>query len=942
MTTKSGTNGLHGSVFDFYQSQRLNANSWGNNRLGRPKSIFHRNDYGANVGGPILLPKIYNGKNKTYFFFSYEGYRFPSTASTSQLTIPSAAMRGGNFSEWVNKSGAMIPIYDPTTTRPDGKGGFVRDAFAGNIIPTAQLSPLSVAIAKFYPNTNAPGLVNNYNSVGNMPQKRIENAFLLKLDHSFGTKNRLAFTWTQNGVHYNNAYDTDPTNPMNWGGGTLPYPLAGRQYFKGNEFYGKVFRLNDTHLFSPTVLNTLTLGAHRLHETEHDITEFPAGQNWGDKLGGGVKNNPYYNYHFPAVSFANDNYYSWESTKGWDEYHTVFGLDETLSWVRGSHSFKFGYGYQFMMLNTNSRNNAAGTTTFSRLGTSVPTVSDGTSGNSFASFMLGEAQSGNFSVPFVGMLRFPYHAFFAQDDWKITPRLTMNIGLRYEINQGAYDKHDNMSYFDPNVPNPAADGILGALQFLGTGTGRVGRRNLWNNAKGWGPRFGLAYQINHKTVFRGGFGIFYASEKAPGLQPSATGFTSSPSWSSADQGITHAYQWDQGFPAWQAPPFINPGFGVGQGVSWYGADEVAKLPNTNSWNLAISRVLGNNFVLDLTYTGSKGTHLASERVNYKQVPQQYAILGPLLNKQIDDPAVVALGFTPPFPSFKQVRGTQATLGQALRLWPQYSGVSTGGMQNHSGNSTYNALIVKVTKRFSQGLSLVADYTWSKLLTDADSSDPWIAGVVGSGYGAGAAQNQANRRVEKSYGVLDLPHMFKTTAAYEMPFGRQRKYLNSGVLSHILGQWGLSAFIYGQSGFPMGVVDSGYSNLLGGGTALPNVLTYDWRAPVSGSKFDPYKDAWFTPTAFQRRTNPAVDPFGSSPRLLGAVRSPGRFRENISVTRSFPIKEKMKMDFRWEIYDMFNLKTWNNPQSGDLNNSVFGIVNGASGSRSMQMGLKFLF
>ena len=242
----------------------------------------------------------------------------------------------------------------------------------------------------------------------------------------------------------------------------------------------------------------------------------------------------------------------------------------------------------------------------------------------------------------------------------------------------------------------------------------VPERAAWDGAisgttpLGWGPRFGLAYQINQKTVFRGGFGIFYASEKAPGLQPSATGFTASPSWSSADQGITPAYQWDQGFPAWEAPPFINPGFNVGQGVWWYGADEIAKLPSTNSWNFAISRVLGSNFVLDLTYTGSKGTHLASDRVNYKQVPPQYAYLGSLLNKQIDDPAVVALGFKPPFPSFKQVRGTQATLGQALRLWPQYSGVGTGGMQNHSGNSTYNALIVKVTKRFSEGLSLVAE------------------------------------------------------------------------------------------------------------------------------------------------------------------------------------------------------------------------------------------
>jgi hypothetical protein len=942
VTTKSGTNELHGSLFDYYQSQKLNANSWGNNRLGRPRSIFHRNDFGANVGGPILIPKVYNGKNKSYFFFSYEGYRFPNTASPGELTIPSANMRRGDFSEWVNASGATIPIYDPTTTRTGPSGAQIRDIFPGNRIPQTRLSPLSVAIAKYYPDTNARGLVRNYIPAGNMPSKRIENAHVTKIDHNFGTRNRAAFTWSKNGVRYNYGYDSEPTNPMNWGGNFLPYPLSGRNYYKGDQYWGNVFRLNDTHLISPTVVNTLTVGAHRLTHPEHDITAVPFGQNWGDKLGSPVKNNPYYNFSFPQVGFNTDNYYGWESTKLWDEYHTVYGLDENISWVKGNHSLKFGYSFQFMMLNTNNRNQAAGQFQFHRYGTSVPADNSGNSGNSFASFMLGYLQSASFTVPRTGMLRFPYHAFFAQDDWKITSRLTMNVGLRYEINRGAYEKYDRMSYFDPTLPNPAADNALGALRFLGSGEGRVGRRNLWNDAKGWGPRIGLAFQLDQKTVFRGGFGIFYASEKAPGLTPSDTGFTAAPGWSSADAGITPAFWWDQGFPAWQKPPFINAGFNAGQGVSWFGADEIAKLPNTASWNLAVSRSLPGNYVLDMTYTGSKGTHLASDRVNYMQVPPQYARLGSLLNRQIDDPAVVAAGFKPPFPSFRTVLGTRATLAQSLRMFPQYSGVGTGGMQNHSGNSTYHALIAKVTKRYSGGLSLVADYVWAKLLTDADSSEPWIAGVVGSGVGAGSAQNHWNRGVEKAYGVLDMPHMFKFTGAYELPFGKGRKHVASGPLAYVLGPWGVSAYIYGQSGYPLGVVDSGYSNFLSAGTARPNVTSYDWRAPVGGDRFDPYREPFLSRNSFQRRTDPTIDPFGSAPRLIGQTRSPGRFRENISITRSFPIKERVKMDFRWEIYDIFNLKTWSNSASADLANSQFGIVTGASGNRTMQMGLKFLF
>jgi hypothetical protein len=264
------------------------------------------------------------------------------------------------------------------------------------------------------------------------------------------------------------------------------------------------------------------------------------------------------------------------------------------------------------------------------------------------------------------------------------------------------------------------------------------------------------------------------------------------------------------------------------------------------------------------------------------------------------------------------------------------------MNNHSGNSTYNAMIAKVTKRFSGGLSLVADYTWSKLLTDADSSEPWIAGVVGSGVGAGAAQNQANRRVEKSYGVLDLTHMFKLTGSYDLPFGPKRKYLTNGALGHIVGNWNVAGFLYGQSGYPLGVVDNGYSNFLSAGTPRPNVTSADWRAPVTGDRFDPDKGPYLSRTPFQRRTDPSVDPFGNAPRLNGATRSPGRFRENISVGRSFPIRERVNLNFNWQIYDLFNLKTWSNPSSADLSNALYGVVTNASGNRTMQTGLKLIF
>ncbi len=943
VNTKSGTNELHGSAFDYFQSDIFNANTWNNNRLGRAKSKFHRNDFGATIGGPVFIPKVYNGKNRTYFFFAYEGYRYPQTSDAQQNTIPLPEMINGDFSNWKLANGNVVPIYDPTTTRDNGSGGFIRTPFAGNRIPQDRLSPLARRIASYYPQPTAPGVVLNYVSPGTEPKRRIENAYTTKFDHNFGTKNRMAFTWTKNGQYFNNNYDSDPTNPLNWNG--LPYPLSGRKYYRGDQYYGNVFRFNDTHLFSPTIVNNLTVGAHRLTHPEHDITVEPFGQNWGDKLGGAVGNNPYYNTGFPQVTFQNDNYYNWDSSKLWDEYHTVYGLDESLTWIKSNHSFKFGYSYQLMFLNTNNRNTSAGRFEFNRLSTSVPGINDGTSGSSFASFMLGEVFNGGFTVPVTQMLRFPYHAAYVQDDWKITPRLTVNLGLRWEVNMGVYEKHDRLSYFDPNLSNPAASGQLGALRFLGDGTGREGRRNLYGNAMGWGPRAGLAYQINDKTVLRVGAGTFYGTNKAPGLTGANNGFANSPGWVSQNQGITSAFQWDKGFPAWEAPPFINPGFNAGFTVPWYGYDETGRLPRTDTWNFAVSRVLTNNFVFDATYTGSKGTHLASDRVNIMQIDPQYAYLGTLLNRPIDDPAVVAAGFRAPFSNFKELMGGNATLGQALRVFPQYQGVTTGGMMNHSGNSTYHAVILKATKRFSGGLSLLAHYTWSKLLTDADSSEPWIAGVVGSGTGAGGAQNHYNRRNEKSYGVLDLPQMFKVTGSYDFPWGQGRKWMNTGAWSKIAGNWNLATFLFYQSGYPMGITDTGFPNNLRGGNPRPNVVSSDWRADTAGERFDPMVDKFYDVAAFQRRTNPAADPFGNAPRLNGETRSFRTFRTNIAITKSIPIWERVKADLRFEVFNLFNQKTWSNPVSADLANiTQFGVINNTLGgsNRSAQVGLKILF
>ena len=940
MVTKSGTNEFHGSAFDFYQSEVFDANTWRNNLFGRPKAIYHRNDFGVNAGGPVYIPKLYNGRNKTWFYTAYEGYRFPQTSGVGVTTIPTTAMINGDFSGWEPK-GKFAPIYDPNTTQSDGQGGYTRQVFAGNIIPKSRITPLSANISKYYPAPTLPGIVNNYQETGAGPKTLINNAFLLKFDQNFTDRNRLSFTWTKSSSYFNNAYDTDPTDPNNWGG-SLPYPLAGRQYFHGDQYYGNVFRLNDSYIITPSIVNTLTVGAHRLTHPEHDVSRVPFGQNWGDKLGV-PGNNPYANTGFPSVSFLTDNYYSWDSSKLWDEYHTEYGLDESVSWTHGNHSFKFGYNLALLRLDVNSRNNSTGTFSFSRLETALPLDNSGATGNAFASFLLGSLDKASFSVPSAQELQFPSHAFFAQDDWKITPRLTANLGIRYELNMGVTERHDKFSLFNPTLSNPACGGCPGAMTFLGSGPGRLGSRGLWPHSDAWGPRAGLAYRIGANTVVRGGFGIFYSPEKSPGLGGANDGFANTPNFVSPNTGVTPAFNWTNAWPSWQAPPFINPAFGTPNGVAFWMPSELEKVPSTMSWNFAVSHALPGNMVVDATYTGSKGTHLPSNRVNDQQINPQYAYLGSLLTQPLASPSVQALGFTAPFANFTDLLGGNATLGQALRRWPQYINLSEPGMGLHNGNSTYEALILKLTKRFSNGLSLLTDFTWSKLLTDADSAEPWIAGVVGAGVGGGSAQDTYNRKLEKSYSVLDLPIMYKLQASYDLPFGTGRHYLQRGVISHIIGDWTIATNTLYQSGFPLGVVDTAYQNYLFGGPTRPNVVTSDWRAPIAGDGFDPNIDAFLATSAFQNITNPTATPFGNAPRLNGATRSPYTVRTNITINRSFPIKERLHVDFRWEIYDLFNAKTWAKPQSLDLaNTTLFGIVNNASGNRTMQGALKIVF
>jgi len=947
LTTKSGTNEFHGGAFDFYKSQVLDANTWANNRIGGKKAIYHKNEFGFSASGPIFVPKLYNGKNRTFFLFSYEGSRQPSTSGPGLLTVATAAMKQGDFSDWKKANGTLIPIYDPSTTQANPAGGYTRQVFSGNLIPASRITQIAKNIMKYMvdpPESTASvlsqygAMVSNLRTTGTAPSKAINNAESMKFDHNIGITNRLSFTYTRNVSYSDSAYDHDTSNWNNWGP-RLPFPLTGRTYNRGSTYYGNVLRVNDTQLFTPTLINTFTFGYHRLYHEEHDVTAWLKGNNnWCD-LVGALSNNPGCGNAMLSVSFSTDSFYGWDATKDYDEWHNTYNFGDNLSWIKGAHSFKVGYNYQMIQTNRRYSNNKAGSVSFSRLETSVPTDNSGNYGSSFASFLLGAVDGGSLETGYSQGLRYPNHAFFVQDDWKITPKLTANLGVRVEVNPPYYDKYGGLSYFDPTLPNPAANNYPGAVRFTGVCSGCTGRMSYYDTQHGIGPRAGLAWQVAKNTVIRAGFGIFHSNYKQMGGN---NGKEAAPSWSSPNTGVSPAFYWANGWPSYQQPPYINPDYAAGSSFPlWYFIDQISGiLPNSTTWNFAVSRTLPGSVVLDLTYTGTKGTHLASNRINYMQVDPKYAYLGTTLNRSITDPSVVALGFKPPFENFVSLMGSNATLRQSLRLFPQYTSLGQRDWSEYDGNSSYNAMIIKVTKRLSHGVSVLASYNWSKTLTDADMELASVA--VGAGIGFGVAQNNLNRRLERSYSALDVPHQFKAAYSYDVPFGKGRKFFQSGPLRYILGEWTIASYTMAQSGFPLGVVDNAYSNYLFAGTPRPDVLTNSWRTAKSGThEYDPIKDLWVDATGFARRTNPAVNPFGNAPRLSGASRSAKIIRVNSTVMRGFTIMEKLKTEFRWEAYDLFNNKTWNTPTL-DLSSSSFGRVSGAGGNRTMQMALRLIW
>jgi hypothetical protein len=939
-SSKSGTNEYHGSAYEFLRNNDLDANRFFSNANGIPRAIYKQNDFGASFGGPVWIPKLYNGRNKTFFFFAYEGFRNRAGATAFATTVPTTEMYNGDFRNWVDSTGKQIPIYDPTTQTIDANGAVHRNPFANNQIPKSLFDPLAVqAISVFQtsgalqPNNGAaPGTIdyvqNNYRVTNGSSVNPI-NKWSIKGDHVFSPKDRISGYY---------GYDREATVPGPEGPATLP-----GLYTSYNDLHqnSDVLRFSWDHTFSPSIFNHFFAGGNNWRQDHNPPQELIG--NWKNKVC--LPNSPDCNQNLILFTFGN-NYGEWGGYANNGSENTIYSYNNDTSWIHGKHSFKFGGMYQLGHYNGHGRQCISGCVGFDfpETGRGGDTNFSTAGGNAFASMLLGWADSGSLdTIRFIGQ-QWPYFAGYFQDDWKVTQKLVLNIGVRWETTLPPTGLNDRWSDFSPTTPNPAAGGILGALIYAGSGTGRQGSRTLADSYfKAFGPHLGFAYSLNNKTVIRGSYARSFGAITTVTGSTHQRGFTQSLGFSNSTQGITPTFLLSQGLPPWPKPPFIDPSFANSDSIPWWQGREATRPPEFNNLNLSIQRQLSPNTMLEASYNGVIGSHLQAGLLNYDQLNpiylQKYG--ADLLNASILSPQAAAAGIKPPYPGFEAQWGPQGqdTVGQALRPYPQYSGIDTGsGGGDHSGHSTYHAGIIRLDKRYGSGLTLQTSYVFSKLLTDSDNYWP-----------GNQAADQFNRRLEKSIGQFDVTHNFKLGGVYDLPFGRGKQFLAHGVASAFLGNWRVGGILYYSSGTPIGVT-TGYALPIFAGPNHPYVTSYNgWRAPLKGGSFDPAVDNFFVPYGTGpfpiQGTGTQYDGIGNETRYNPKVRYFPDLNENVTIAKTFPIHEQMRLDFRAEAFNVFNRVRFGTG-SQNIQDPTFGQLtsNGdvLNTPRQLQLGLKLYF
>jgi hypothetical protein len=872
-STKSGTNRFHGTLFDFVRDSALDSKNYFDPQ-DRPIPPFTRKQYGLTVDGPVVIPGLINGRNKLFFMFNWEGLR-ERKSLTSSPSLPLSAWRNGDFSQLRDASGALITVYDPATRVFDAAGNVIQapTPFPGNIIPPARIHPVSKGLMAFYPTPDVERTGANFT---NHEARRVDaDQYTYRLDLVESSKSSWFF---RHSFSHELGYD--------------PFQIPSMGINTDTDVHQAV--LANTRMFGSNRLNDLRFGFGKLDNAH--ISPRANTVNVVEELGINIpSDNPLY-WGVPNIGITGLAGLGEESDAPFINHDTTLQIVDNFSWSFGKHSVKFGGELRRVLYDqiggvvTRGRWAFDGRYTQNPL---LPTAQRG--GAAFADFLLGHfnRSEGQVGAP-IANFRSGYYALYVQDSWKVAPTLTVNYGLRWEYDQPFYDKNDNIVNIDFKWDNSAEPVFVRA----GTGDpyednpafrlapdvqyvrdGRFGRGAYKSDFNDFAPRLGVAWMVTPRTVVRTGGGIYYVRDIGNAVFDIVRNAPFTIRRDEPAETFRPNLSYEQPFARTGAPTFIL--------ANQY--DEPSSY--VAQWSLGVQRELPGSMTGEITYFGSAGVHLRRLMSYNNPEPSQLA------NSNL----------ARPFPKFGSIQVMSAP-----------------------GHSNYHALYLKVQRRFSQGMSFLSSFSYSKSIdngsgvrtTDGDSLTP---------------SNNYNLDLERGLSAFDFRRRWTTSWMWELPFGRDRTWLNrSGATDLLLGGWQLSGILTMQDGFPFTVQCGGGTIQNGGGICYPDSTGQDWRL----SRSERSRTRWFNTDAFVDR-NPPGGPFRYGTVSRNSLIGPGFVSLDASANKKFMFDQRY-VEFRVEIFNVPNLPIWGQPGS-TLRTPNFGFINSTRmDSRQIQLGLKFVF
>jgi hypothetical protein len=844
--TKSGTNQFRGSAFEFFRNDAMNALNYF--ALTQPKLRF--NQFGGTFGGPVH-------RDKTFFFGAIEVSK-NTTGSPLILTMPTAAMLAGDFSGVLTAQGRLIPVYDPNTSP--------RTPYAGNRIPSSQFDPVAAKLNSFYPAPNQAGMItgaNNFNV--NLTPRRTQYHNTAKVDHYFGPKDRIY-------GRYINQSNVAPQASV--------YPVAAASGQGGSPSrnianYAHSGIAHYTRTVSPSILNELDFSILR---QDRSIQHESVGGNWPEKLGlKGVDQEAFPAFQPSGYAALGAVTIPYRKSTG-----QAYLVSETVNYTHGSHFVKAGGSYRRSTMADKLDNFPSGNFAFNQAGTALTGVAN--TGNGFATMLIGSATSATVQLGMPIRDRDHYISAFLQDDWKATPRLTLNIGLRFEAETAPLSPDDSFNSFDPLAINPAA-GVPGVVTFAGVnGVPRAPFDTDWNNVA---PRVGLALRLGRNSNLRAGYGLFYGSPNDLGYQSSANmGFSINTLLVTASDATSVVRLRDGVKPySLPGPADRTPSYGVGTAIQYL--ERERRSPYSQQFNLGLERVWRGT-LLDARYLGNLGRRLTTANLAINQIR----------------PELVGKSPTP----------------QSVRPFPQFTAVNL--VNPNLGLSNYHALSLHAGRRYRAGTQFSFNYTFSKFIENVAA----VGGALGAHTGF---EDYYNRRLDRGLSANDVKHNVVFNGIWELPFGRRGRWMRSGWGGSLAGGWQLSTLGSIRTGAPIGVTSSvNNCQCFSAGSMRPDLLR-DPTLPADQRS----ANRWFDITAFAL---PAMYRFGTAGPTV--TRAPGLVNLDLSAMRNFALRERFRLQFRGEFFNALNHVNLGNPATV-FGNAGFGAITTARPARVIQLGLK---